>query len=422
MTNEKLIQATMLALTKQNVTPRPAPLSTAIMEGMVINRNIGAGEPVVCYYNDAGELLRIGDVPTHNGDFFVDENNRMYDTHDGVLRIQNALSGELYGDTTSAYGFQVVNGGQCAAYKTQNDVNAWRVIYPDGEMSGEIVFDFAYTPKFGWRNGVLAVAYTTGSYSGLKGQLFTYTKDGTLITELPFSTSSHFYVFYLAPINPTSVAIEASYIAGFLDFTYYRYYISSITGLTSYYPWEGYDTSSGTYVSFGYDEGFLGFDQSYGYTSAKLYEDIEVSEGVTEHTYIKTAIARFSIDNYSGIEIIYEYEDPNNQRTLYRPPDSYGNAIFEYVEEGQEVCRMVDILTMQKKYINDLPNLPGTNIVRENTGWIWIDGYGVFQKTWLGWLMYASSTYPRSAPWGRLGYAVAKANIGELGKAIVVFE
>ena len=67
MTESQLMYAAMLALTKQNMAFKLAPLSTAQMQGQVINRNIAVGETVVCWMNNSGELTRVGDVPAHNG-------------------------------------------------------------------------------------------------------------------------------------------------------------------------------------------------------------------------------------------------------------------------------------------------------------------------------------------------------------------
>lgn len=416
MTESKLIQATLLALTKQNVSQKAAPLSTQLMTGMVINRNIGMGEPVVCYYNDSGELLRVGNVPNHAGDFFVDENNRMYYRDNGILMIRDGLSGEIIGDTTLAYDYKVANGGVCAAYRTSAEANSWRVILHDGEISAEMTFDFTQTPGFGYRNGIIAVYWSSGTYGGEKG-LRTYTQSGNLLSDIQIPNEPRQQIVYAAPINQNTVGIQFLYGVGFFDITVGRYAICSAQSYEVYNPWDGYDTSTGSGGSTVFHEDFHGYDQAYFYTGAQIYEEVE-----GEKVHVKTLFARHGIDRYTGIEEIKEYV-PQQDPVFYTPPTPYGNFIQQTINADDEIVRtMIDINTMTPHYLADLPNLPGTSAVRENAGWIWIDGYGVYQKTWLGWLMYASSTYPRSAPWGRLGYAVGSANIGEMGRAIVVFE
>lgn len=423
MTESKMLQAIMLALTQQNVLPRPAPMSTQIKAAQCINRNIKAWEPVVVYHNDSGELQRVGDVPAHSGDFFIDEDNRMYsyDSTNHVLVIRDGLSGEMIGNTTPAYQFNVYNGGNCAAFKSREDTNTWTVIYPDGEMSNEITFDVANSNYIvmGYRNGILGVSVSNGGYSSPNLWVYTYTKSGTRLNEMAAPGGLSNYVYFVCPINAASVGIaKSSSTGGLFDFTEYWYQVLTIISGASYNPWDGYDTNTGTYVDLRYTQRFLWADQAYIYTDANIYEDIEV-EGVIEHVFVKHLLGRFSIDNYNGLEEIADWTD---MRYLATPPTPYGSFIQQRTVDNETIRQMMQMSNMVPIYAGELPELPYTAYVRENVGWIWIDGYGVFQKTRHGWLMYPSSTYPRSSPWGMLGYAVHDVEIGRTGLANIVFE
>lgn len=428
MTESQLMYAAMLALTKQNMAFKIAPLSTQRFSGMVIDRNIAPGDTVVIYYNDSGELTRVGDIPTHAGDFFIDDNNKMYYVQDNKLHIVDGLSGSVYSESIDAYNFRVYAAGNCAAFQSQvhessEDNYVWRVIFPDGVISGEITIPDNSTPyqtNFAYRNGVLALVLQRGvdSYAyGLK--IYTLTQDGNFVAQLMDANYSRAVVHVLTPINFNAVGIAFSHGAGFYDNTWYRYLISTNVGLSDFHPWEGYDTSTPSTVGTNTHESFIGADQNYIYTRATLYEEIEEGEQ-TVKVISGYAYARFSIENYDGIEILDESETDWNS---YAPPTPYGSMIRRR-EIGEEyVVDMIDASTLEQLYANEhLTLTAASNTIRENDGWIWIVGSGVYQKTQIGWLMYPASTYPKSAPWGKLGYSIGKYKIGEIGTAIVLFE
>ena len=77
---------------------------------------------------------------------------------------------------------------------------------------------------------------------------------------------------------------------------------------------------------------------------------------------------------------------------------------------------------MSEVYAGLLETPGSMTIVRENESFLWVAGSGVYQKMTLGWLMYPTAVYPRSSPYGRLGYAVRSAKIGTNGLAVVLFE
>ena len=414
MTDRTIIRAALLALTKQNVSPRPAPLSTRRQAAVCIGRNISAGEPVAVYYNGSGELQRIGDVPAHNGDFFIDEGNRMYDVQDGVLRIRDGLSGEIIGNTTPAFGWRVFQGGACAAYKTREEGDVWRFLFQDGEMSGEI--ELAQNEGFtaGFRNGVLAVVMSRGGGYQRTLETVTYTKSGIRQRELSPVGGHYGTADTVAPISFDAVGIGHDYLSGFFDIHYARYVVTTPESTSVYNPWEGYSVFYSAYVNSSELTGIRASDQAYMYGLAQLTDPQDQSVKLSEWVLL-----RWSIDGFDGAEETARFFAPS---TNYWPPTPQGSFIRQTTEEGGTVRRLMDISTMEPLYAEDLPALPGTNLVRENTGWIWIDGCGVFRKTPLGWLMRPASSYPRSAPWGMLGYAAHSVKLGREGTAIIVFE
>lgn len=423
MTDKSIAQAALIALTMQNINQRVAPLSTATMQGTVINRNIKIGETVCCYYNDSGELTRLGDIPAHTGDFFIDENNKMYYVEDNKLHIVDGFSGYVYSDSIDAYGFTVAGAGTLAAFKSASDSQTWRVIYPNGEMSGEIVIpdqDNAFS--FGYRNDVLAIVQYTGRGQYLYGMdVYTYTREGGFIAKLPHLGNQRARPHVIVPINPYCVGVVAVFGVGLYDVSYYRYFVFTLNEVTEYYPWYGYDTTSGSWISFSYNESYIGADQSYIYTGAILHEDVEVEGGTTEHIVTGYAYGRFSIEHYNGLELL---DNRQYRVDYYGPSTPYGSVIRRrYTDNENYVLEMVDVSTLELLYQNELLTLSASaNTIRENEGWIWIVGSGVYQKTRLGWLMYSTSSYPKTAPWGKLGYSIRDTNIGKNGLAIVLFE
>lgn len=424
MTNDKLMYAAMLALTQQNVTPKIAPLSTTLMQGICINRNIKMGETVCCYYNDSHELTRVGDVPTHSGDFFVDEDNKMYWVQGNKLHVVDGVTGYVYEESEDAYGF-VIYEKTCAAYKTVqgNSPSIWRVIFPDGERSNAITIpdsdETSVEFRFGYRNGVLGLVTYKGTADYSYGlHAYTYTKSGEMIAEMARVRYSRAVANLIIPLNPYEIGCCLSYGFDLLDRTAKCYVVATVNQVSSYYPWDGYDTGG----SGGYLENYVGVDQSYIYTISPVYEEVEVSEGVTEHVYEKTLLARFSIDNFNGLEELSEFNNADGSWSWYFPPTTYGSYIQGHTIDGTAARGLYDISTGERLYSEDLPSLPGTSRVYENEWGLWIEEYGVFQKTVLGWLMYATSIYPRTSPWGKLGYAVQNVDIGKNGLAVVLFE
>ena len=408
-----LMYGTMLALTKQNMAHKVAPLSTATMQGIVINRNITVGETVCCYYNDSGELTRLGDIPPHNGNFFVDENNRLYYFQDGKVHVIDGLSGHVQ-EEIDAYEFSVPNGGECCAYRITDsrEEDIWIVALPDGSrVTIDIPVGSQSGHTFGYRNGVIGIACNNGFYSGItlytycNGQLHELTGQGNL------TAADHVY-----PINETTVAVDIRGLSYFWNVLYRRYAVSSDLGMLVYEdPW-----NAGGYVTVAEDTQTIGADQSYVYQIAGIYEEVEIDEqGTTEKVFQYYAFGRWSIDDYSGVEILETFTDP---RTYYGPNTPWGNMIYQETVNEETVRQMIDISTRQPVYVNELPDPPATSLVRENEAYIWIEGMGVYKKTPLGWLMYPTSSYPRSSPWGKLGYSIRNTKIGRNGLAIVLFE
>lgn len=417
MTRDELLHAAMLALAPQNVTPRPAPRTTRLKSAMCINRNIAVGEPVVVYYNDAGELLRLGDVPEHSGDFFVDESCHFYcyDAANHRLVLRDGLSGEIINDTEEAYGWSVFQGGNCAAYKVSQEDPVWRFILPDGERTREITLTYYGYVNAGYRNGVLAIVTSEGR--GYNSPLYTttYTKSGIPVQELAAVGSSYSTADVVAPISFTEVGIGHAYLTGLFSLNECRYSVTTSNGVSVYNPWMGYSVYYSAGVHGGEQTSFVGMDQAYMYGYARLTDPEDQSVRLDEWVLL-----RWNIEDFGGAEEAARYTvtEPTNDF----PPTPFGSFIQARTVNGETVRQLLDIATMEPLYTEALTALPGTARVRENTGWLWIEGYGVFQKTQLGWLMYPSSTYPRSAPWGMLGYAVHDVQIGRTGQANIVFE
>lgn len=432
MTDEQLMYAAMLALTRQNQAFKLAPNSTARMYGTVIDRNVLPGDTVVVYYNDSGELTRVGDVPVHSGNYFIDDHNKMYFVQNNRLHIIDGLSGDLIRDDIEAYGWRVVNGGVCAAFQTQErdgtylDDCLWRVIYPDGSMSREIEIPDQTSSRrkfaLGFRNGILAVVTYAGTdeYAfGLKA--YTYTPDGDRITELSPINAQRAVPQVIAPINRGAVGVAYYAGARFWDITYYRYGLMTTDFSSGIDPWAGYDTSGPG----SYSQEFIGADQSSIYTTARIYTQVEISPEVYEWEYTN-ALARFDIDSFTELEIM---EERALEFTVFVPQTPLGSVVRSQTvinpdtREEETVVELVDIATLEPLYSNEPITLTAeANTIHENEGWIWIDGSGVYQKTQLGWLMYPSATYPRNVPWGKLGYAMGKYKIGDTGAAILLFE
>lgn len=412
MNNAKLAQATLMALTRQNVTPRNAPNSTATMHGMVINRNIKTGDTVCCYYNDADELLRVGDVPSLASEYFVDDNNKLYDIANGKLRMRDGLSGTVYDDESiPAYGFKA--GYNCGAYKSSEDTNEWVVILPNGTFTNPIFIDTTRMDlaNIGYGNGTIAVVYAARPYNNPLITT-TYNERGQLIAQLSqFSTGISASPMDVCPINAytVSVAISAGLISGYV----HQHYVVTNTDATGYDIYDGYETAWGhgeTTTHF-----YCGSDQAYHYFGADITE-------YNEETgyYDKT-----------GEQVIIKCEfESGSKTTIIDTPVQYGytrctmysHAIRSRTVDGVTTRQMTDLLQGMLVWTSALPNITADVAMQENVGFIWVPQTGVYQKMLEDWLMYPTSEYPVRSPWGRLGYAVHDANIGKEGLAIVLFD
>ena len=437
MNNATLAQATLLALTMQNQAFKVAPLSTARMQGQVINRNIAIGETVVCWMNNAGELTRVGDVPAHNGDFFVDDNNLMYykkgssDTEENNrLVVRDAFSGDIISDSDVCLRFVLSGDNQIAAYCTEtspadgsNDnpkYSKWVVIHKDGTRTQEItrprplvswgyIADTYYIFDFGYRNGVIAICNTTSNSYGY--EVSTYTKDGILVKNLYTTHVIRSTVGIVCPISYDLVCLARLGSSAYWGYqvVHMEYYTSN--GTTTYNPCEGYISHEG------YQTRWIGTDQVYCYIAVRICENQAEPGQTAQYVWLdEWDILRVEIDNYNVEKI-----KTIHGNVSYTGMASAFGHIIQTVTGDSTTRTMIDITTWDNVYVEALPNLPNTAI-QENAGWIWIPGSGVYQKTPLDWLMTATGEYPKDEPWGRCGYAIGNYKVGQNGLAIVLFE
>lgn len=410
MNNATLAQATLLALTMQNQAFKVAPLSTATMSGMCINRNIAVGETVCCYYNDEEQLLRVGNVPSYSGNYFVDDNNLVYSRNQDRLIIKNGLSGDIIDDTIDAYDFIVYAGGACAAYRMNSgDIDeTWKVILPDGTITeNEIVVPYQSVARhhtFGYRNGIIGLFFQTSSTTA---SVKTFTANGTPIAELKGPRGVYPNADVVCPINSTTVCCLTWPGALWDEYCYYT--IHTLNDYTAIRPWADLVITSG-HVD---EVTCLGVDQSYIYAVVQYFEEVD-----GQYESAGFLVSKLEIDDYSRMDM-QTYQDT---RTWYSMSSSKGSIIQKLTVNGETVTRMLDLSTLEQIYEDDLQSLPETSQVRENDGWIWIPGSGVYQKRKSGWLMYSTDEYPRSSPWGKLGYAIRNVKVGQEGLAIVLFE
>ena len=379
------------------------PNAAERMQGEVIQRSISKGETVGCYYSDAVKLVRAGDVPSHSGDFFVDSSDRMYFVSGGKLYVADGITGDVIESGTDAWGFYVYNGGECCAYKSESGTNTWVVIYPDGTRSGPITFSETGTPMFGYRSGVLGAAVNLGGYGG--AHVYSYQPDGTLTASLvgpPVTPTFQTEVDAVWPIDSGTVGLYVTALVGYLAVNGSRYYVSTDSDTAGYLPW---------YDDYGVNEiTFLG---AYGDNGYGLCD-------VTGETN-PYRVVKWSLSGCDGETEVQAYADA---RTYFYPVNTYGHMVRERTENGSTVRELVDISTMQPVFTDVLTSsaLASSGVVRENDGVLWIEGSGVYEKQEVGWLMYPTTAYPRSAPFGKLGYAVDDYALGAQGTAIVLFE
>lgn len=418
MTESQLMYAAMLALTKQNMAFKLAPLSTATHSGMCINRNITVGETVGLYYNGGGSLLRMGDVPGYTNGFWVDDDNRFYtiDTTNHRLIVKDGLSGETLDDTIDAYDFSVAGTKTCCAFKSSQDSKEWVVILPDGSKSDpiSILSSYNYSPSFGYRNGIIGVC--VGS-SGARGvDAYTYSATGQYISTMQKGRELDGVPELVMPISASAVGYANTYATLYLNYRRCVYSVATTVGYASYNMWSEYSVVSDSKHT---SNIWLGADQSYVYVSARhlfVDPDEEIEEWTDEYY-----TGRFSIDDYDGLELLRtEISDasPYNSTSASQK----GTIVHTITSGGISDRIMLDLSTMTEIYEDVFANIPANPIIRENDGFIWISGLGVYQKTPNGWLMYPTSEYPRNDDNQLLGFAIRNVKVGQEGLAIVLFE
>lgn len=401
MKTTQLMYATLMALTAQNNAIKAAPLSTSMMQGMVIDHNIRAGETVCCYYHGSGGILRLGGVPAvSGGSFFIDDNCNIYDYYNGYVRIRDGLSGELVEQNVQAYDFAVISGGGCCAYKIRSDTNLWRFYWPDGTYADIEIPSSRLTA--GYHNGLLGISYSSSSR---EVRTNIYNKAGDLLNELqPYavgilaSASPH----RIVPTSSNSAMLVISASSPALGWiTVLKLTVETATALN---VWEGIETNT-SYVS------ILGNDQTHMYGKARLV----VNDGETIEPLDEWVLAKWDLSGTAPASVIDTYTDV--EPTFYSPPDNWGTIAANV--DGQ--VKLYNISDMRQLYSADIPTVPGTNLIRETPDYIWISGSGVYQKSVSDWVMYPTEEYPRSSPWGRLGYAIGNFRVGRMGLAIVLF-
>lgn len=416
MTGEQLMYAAMLALTKQNMAFKLAPLSTATHSGMCINRNITVGETVGLYYNGGGSLLRMGDVPGYTNDFWVDDDNRFY-TYDSTnhrLVVKDGLSGETLDDTIDAYGFSVAGTKTCCAFKSSQDENEWVVIMPDGSKSApiEILSANNRPPSFGYRNGIIGVCVgTTGSWVGVDA--YTYSSTGQYLATMQKGGELAASAPLVLPINANAIGFARDSLSAWLNNRLTGYAVATTSSYTVYDMWDGYSVSHQ-----GSSSMWLGADQSYVYVSARHYLD-DPDEGISEWTD-EYYTGRVSIDSYNGLELLKT--EISNSSPYGNGSTQKGTIVHTITVDGSTNRTIIDLATMTEIYTDVLTDIPSNPSIRENDGFIWISGMGVYQKTPNGWLMYPTSEYPRNDDNQLLGYAIRNVKVGQEGLAIVLFE
>lgn len=404
MTESRLIQATLLALTRQNVTQRIAPLSTDVMSATCINRDIAAGETVVCYYNDSGEVTRLGDVPSHeNGSFFIDTKSRMYYQSGNTVVTQDGLTGTVI-SSMSADKFRVSQS--CAVARVGQYPSVYRVIYPDGDISDEITVASEQNLRFRYANGVLAISYGAYDYT-----IETHTKSGALVKTLTTSAPTPGLI---VPLSYDTVALGSHPFLGYGQLS--RYTLVTDGSMSTYNPFEGYSV---LYNSGGVTEltSFIGYDQTYMYAKGQLTNPEDITQKLDEWIIVKWAYA-----SWTEAEVVI---DSTDTEPLFSSMTDMGTVVYqEKTGEDYSTPILMDITTISPLYADDIPSVPQDAYLQENLGYIWIEGLGVYQKTAIGWLMYATAEYPRGtlAQTGICGYAASNVPLGKIGTAIVLFE
>ena len=293
MKNSILAQATLLALTRQNLTNKAGPRSTYTVKATCIQRNIREGETVIVQKNDDGEINRLSDMLSFNGTFFVDNKNRFYDrvSSGNILRIRDGLSGEVLDQGQTAYNLVVAPGvmGYCTTRASDNNNHEiWVFVY---ESSSSTIGSGC---KFGYRNGILAI-----TRSGNSGQqyVWTYTKQGQLIHRLQ-KVGAGLYPSpqYLFPISGEAVGVWYQYSIGlFTQMGAHGYQVTYTDHVDDF----GFLYSKLYPSSSSINNGctFIGCDQNYFYASSRMHN--EDNTGFLN----EWPVCRFSIDDYDGAEV-----------------------------------------------------------------------------------------------------------------------
>lgn len=422
MKNSTLAQATLLALTRQNVTQKRGPLSTYTVRATCIQRNIREGETVIVQkYND-GEINRLSDMISTNNPFFVDAKNRIYDrvTSGNILRIRDGLSGEILDQGQHAYKITVGVGvmGYCTTQAPDNDNREiWRFVFADGSTTKPITLPYTgtYTLVFGYRNGILALA--NGQQS--RCDVWTYNKDGDLLYALTRCNIAKWpNIRWVVPISATAVGVcVGGTIGGIFDQAGVDYYAVTYTDhfdnfghmYAVYHGTSAKQSSQGTY---------LGHDQNYAYAYHQLHDPEDASIRLSEYV-----TCRFSIEDYMGAETLEQFE---TART-YNSTTAKNLISYYYRDENSRYHGVVvNRNTMDTAY-EGLLDTEGTTTtattirIAENDGYIWDSLSGLYQKTALGTVMWPSSIYPKTNPFGQLGYALYSVTVGSIGEAIILF-
>lgn len=420
MKNSALAQATMLALTRQNVIQKKGPKSTYSIEATCIRRNIREGETVIVDQNEAAGITRLGDIPVSHNPFFIDNKNRIYDVESNNLRVRDGLSGEILDQGQYAYKFTVNVGvmGHCITRAADNDDHEiWRFVFSDGSTTKPITLPYSgtYTLRFGYRNGILAIA--NGQQS--RCDVWTYNKNGDLLFALTRCNIAQWpLIDWVVPISETAVAVCVNgTIGGIFDQAGVDYYAVTYTDHFDNYGhmYAAYHSTSAKAYSGGT---YLGHDQTYVYTYHQLHDPDDASVLLDEYV-----VCRFAIDDYNGPEELDRHVGA--KRTYFSV--SATNLIGYYFrnEEKQYEYYVRNRETMLSAYSGELDgirsSLSSGPYIQENNGYVWYKTKGLYSKIAPDMVMWPSSIYPKASPFGKLGYALYSVTLGSIGEAIILF-
>lgn len=413
MKNSTLAQATLLALTRQNLTNKAGPRSTYTVKATCIQRNIREGETVIVQKNDDGEINRLSDMLSFNNPFFVDSKNRLYDrvSSGNILRVRDGLSGEILDQGEHAYKFAVWPGvmGYCVTQASDNNNReVWRFVFSDGTKTKPIELPYTGTSTlvFGYRNGVLAL---TSGEEGSK-PIWTYNKDGDFLYQLANVGIAQWpNRRWLIPVTATSVvACIGGTIGGIFQQAGVDYWAVDYPDHFDNFG-HMYAVYHGTSSANGSQGTFLGMDQNYVYTYHHLHDPEDASQSINAWV-----VCRFAIDNYNGAETVATY-------TSSRAFSSVNNPEHLAVRYSSHAY-VIDRATMGQAFSGELDLASDTTInMMENDGYIWDSPSGIYQKTSLGTVMWPSSIYPKTAPYGQCGYALYGVTVGSVGEAVILF-